>query len=67
MAIEALTPGGGFLLGESDPQDIHTPEDFTDEHHLLVNTIRNFVTQEVLPHAAAIEAKDPGLMPELLK
>lgn len=67
MAIQALTPGGGFLLAESDPQDIYSPEDFTDEHHLLINTVRNFVTQEVLPHADAIEAKDPGLMPELLK
>ena len=67
MATQPLTPGGGFLLSESDAQDIHTPEDFTDEHHLLVNTIRSFVMQEVVPRTDAIEAKEPGLMPELLK
>jgi alkylation response protein AidB-like acyl-CoA dehydrogenase len=67
MATQPLTPGGGFLLNESDAQDIHTPEDFTDEHHLLVNTIRSFVMQEVVPRTDAIEAKEPGLIPELLK
>jgi alkylation response protein AidB-like acyl-CoA dehydrogenase len=67
MAIQAHLPGGGFLLGASDPQDVHAPEDFTDEHHLLATTIREFITQEVLPRTAAIEAKEEGVMPELLK
>jgi alkylation response protein AidB-like acyl-CoA dehydrogenase len=67
MAIQAHLPGGGFLLGASDPQDVHTPEDFTDEHHLLAHTIREFITQEVLPRTAAIEAKEEGVIPELLK
>ena len=67
MAIQAHLPGGGFLLGESDPQDVHAPEDFTDEHHLLATTIREFITQEVLPRTAAIEAKEEGVIPELLK
>ncbi|MDH3598473.1 MAG: acyl-CoA dehydrogenase family protein [Candidatus Tectomicrobia bacterium] len=67
MAIQAHLPGGGFLLGESDPQDVHAPEDFTDEHHLLAHTIREFITQEVLPRTEAIEAKEEGVIPELLK
>jgi alkylation response protein AidB-like acyl-CoA dehydrogenase len=67
MAIQAHLPGGGFLLGASDPQDVHAPEDFTDEHHLLAHTIREFITQEVLPRTAAIEAKEEGVIPELLK
>jgi hypothetical protein len=67
MAIQTVPAGGSFLLGESNPQDIYTPEDFTDEQHLLMSTIRDFVTQEVLPQMAAIEAKTPGLIPELLK
>jgi alkylation response protein AidB-like acyl-CoA dehydrogenase len=67
MAIQAHLPGGGFLLGESDPQDVHAPEDFTDEHHLLAHTIREFINQEILPRTAAIEAKEEGVLPELLK
>lgn len=67
MAIQTVLPGGGFLLGESDPQAVFTPEDFTDEQHFLMNTIREFVAQEVLPHTEAIEVKTPGLLPDLLK
>ena len=67
MAIQTVPAGGSFLLGASDPQAVYTPEDLTDEQHLLMSTIRDFVTQEVLPQSAAIEAKTPGLVPELLK
>ena len=67
MERQTAPAGGGFLLSDTDPQDIYTPEDFTDEQHLLMSTIHDFVRQEVLPHMAAIEAKTPGLMPEILK
>ncbi|PON13201.1 hypothetical protein C2W62_35620 [Candidatus Entotheonella serta] len=67
MAIQTVPAGGSFLLGESNPHEVYTPEDFTDEQRLLMSTIRDFVTQEVLPKMAAIEAKTPGLIPELLK
>ena len=67
MSTQTLMPGGGFLLAETDPHDIHTPEELTDEQRLLVNTIRDFVTQEVLPRTDAIEAKAPEVIPQLLK
>jgi alkylation response protein AidB-like acyl-CoA dehydrogenase len=67
MDMQTVPAGGSFLLAESDPQDIYTPEDFTDEQRLIMKTIRDFVTQEVLPQTAAIEAKTPGLVPALLK
>ena len=67
MAIQTVPAGGSFLLGPSNPQAVYTPEDLTDEQRLLMRTIRDFVTQEVLPQSAAIEAKTPGLVPELLK
>jgi alkylation response protein AidB-like acyl-CoA dehydrogenase len=67
MAIETHIQGGGFLLAATDPQAIQTPEDFTDEQRLLAATVRDFVTQEVLPRSDQIEAKEPGLIPALLK
>jgi alkylation response protein AidB-like acyl-CoA dehydrogenase len=67
MATETLIQGGGFLLGASDPHATHTPEDFSDEQRLLASTIRDFITQEVLPRSAAIEAKEPEVIPRLLK
>ena len=61
MAIQAHLPGGGFLLGASDPQAVYAPEDFTDEHHLLAHTIREFITQEVLPRTVAIDIIFTGI------
>jgi alkylation response protein AidB-like acyl-CoA dehydrogenase len=67
MAIETHIQGGGFLLAATDPQAIQTPEDFTDEQRLLAATVRDFVTREVLPRSDQIEAKEPGLIPAILK
>jgi len=67
MAINTLPQGGGFLITEIDPHTLQTPEDFTDEQKLLVATARDFITKEVLPRLNAIEAKEPGVIPELLK
>jgi alkylation response protein AidB-like acyl-CoA dehydrogenase len=67
MATEGLLQGGEFLLITPDPQHIHTPEDFTDEQRLLASTVREFVTKEVLPRSEAIEAKESGVIPTLLK
>jgi alkylation response protein AidB-like acyl-CoA dehydrogenase len=50
--------GGSFLLEERRAQDIFTPEDFSDEHRQIAKTTADFVTQEVMPVAAEIEAKN---------
>ena len=55
MSTQTLMPGGGFLLAETDPHDIHTPEELTDEQRLLVNTLRDFVTQEGLPRSTLVQ------------
>lgn len=67
MATMTHLPGGGFLLVPGTPETMHSPDDFTDEQRLLAATARDFVTQEVRPHIAAIEAKEPGVLSALLK
>lgn len=67
MAIDTLPQGGGFLITDTEAQTIQTPEDFTDEQKLLAATTREFITQEVLPRIDQIEAKEPGVIPALLK
>jgi alkylation response protein AidB-like acyl-CoA dehydrogenase len=67
MATDSLLQGGGFLLTATNPQQVHTPEDFTDEQQLLAATVRDFITREVLPRTAQIEAKEAGVIPTLLK
>jgi butyryl-CoA dehydrogenase len=50
--------GGGFLLEELRPQDVFTPEDFSDEHRQIAKTAAEFTLNEVVPAAAEIEAKN---------
>jgi alkylation response protein AidB-like acyl-CoA dehydrogenase len=62
-----LPKGGSFLLGKTDPQSIFTPEDFTDEHKMILRTTLGFVKDRVQPNIEDIEAKKPGLSLELLQ
>jgi butyryl-CoA dehydrogenase len=50
--------GGGFLVGETRPQDVFTPEDFSDEHRQIAKTAAAFTLNEVAPAALEIEAKN---------
>jgi alkylation response protein AidB-like acyl-CoA dehydrogenase len=64
---KTLIKGGSFLIEQRRPEDVFTPEDLTDQHRLIRQTARDFFEKEVLPHVDEIEAKQPGLLPELLK
>lgn len=59
--------GGRFLIEFTDPEDIYTPEDLTDQHRLIAEAGEQFISQEVLSRSKDIEEKKPGLMRELLK
>jgi alkylation response protein AidB-like acyl-CoA dehydrogenase len=50
----AKTKGGAFLLENLRPDQVFTPEDFTDEHKGIAKTTDEFVKNEVLPHVEAI-------------
>jgi butyryl-CoA dehydrogenase len=74
MASTSTTPftaraakGGGFLIEEARPTDIFTPEDFTEEHRQIAKTAAEFTTNEVLPAAAEIEAKNFAVTRALLR
>jgi hypothetical protein len=42
----------------TQPQDVFTPEDFSEEHRQIAKTAIEFTTNEVMPAAAEIEAKN---------
>jgi alkylation response protein AidB-like acyl-CoA dehydrogenase len=66
-AEQQLTKGGAFLIEETTPERVFTPEDFTQEHHMIAETTRQFVEGEVLPHADELEHQDWDLTVKLLK
>ncbi len=63
----AAAAGGSFLLESRTPDEVFTPEDLNEEQQQIAATAERFAREEVLPRAAAIEAKEPGAMQALLR
>jgi alkylation response protein AidB-like acyl-CoA dehydrogenase len=50
--------GAAWLLEDTDPSSVLTPERLTDEHRLMAQTTDEFVDAEVMPNLDRLEAKD---------
>ena len=59
--------GGSFLLETRVPADVFTPEDLREEQRQIAATAAQFAREEILPVAAEIEAKKPGVLAGLLR
>ncbi len=66
MAKEVIK-GGGFLLQETAPANVYSPEDFNDEQKLIAQTTDEFVEKEIIPNFDKIETKDYEIQRELFK
>src|SRR6266516_6748455 len=60
-------PGGSFLLEERRPDEVFTPEDFTEQHRLIGQTAEEFAQNEIIPNIEKMEHKDFSITRELLK
>lgn len=65
--IPRRTKGTAFLLEESAPQDIFTPEDLSEEHLAVGHMVDEFWANEVEPNLPAIREKKPGLAMAVLR
>ena len=59
--------GGSFLIEERVPDDVFTPEDFTDQHLLIAQTTEEFANKEVVPNIERMEHKEFAVNRELVK
>lgn len=59
--------GGAFLVEETPPEDVFTPEDFREEHKMIIVTTEDFVKNEVVPHLESLEHKDFELAGRLMR
>jgi len=59
--------GGSFLLDARKPDEVFTPEDFSEQHTLIGQTAEEFAVNEILPNAEKIEHKDFSVSRDLLK
>lgn len=71
MATSTVAPvrhkGGSFLLESTAPEEVFTPEDFTDEHRAIARTTDDFWAKEVVPNLEAIQHQEPGLALSILR
>ena len=67
MAVDMTKKGGSFLIEETDPETIFTPEDFGEEQKMFAKTAEDFVHNEVIANIEKTEAKEEGAMVGLLK
>ena len=62
-----IVKGGSFLIENHAPDEIFTPEDFTEEHRMIADTTRQFIDNEVTPHLDRLEKHDWNLTRELVR
>ena len=54
--LHRTIPGGSFLIEERSPEDIMTPEDFSEEQRQIARTTTEFVRNEPETSATAVRA-----------
>ena len=64
---EKVFKGGGFLVEDVEAEDILTPEDFTEEHHMIAKTTEEYVKNEVWPVIDELENHNFDISVKLLK
>ncbi|MBZ5720188.1 MAG: acyl-CoA dehydrogenase family protein [Acidobacteriia bacterium] len=63
----AKISGGSFLIEACPPDNVFTPEDFTEQHNLIAQTAEEFAINEIVPNIEKLEHKDFALLRELVK
>ncbi|MEP6782660.1 MAG: acyl-CoA dehydrogenase family protein, partial [Acidobacteriota bacterium] len=64
---EATVKGGAWLIEQTDPATVMTPEKITEEQRLIQQTAAEFIKGDVLPVVERLENKEWSLNRELLK
>ena len=59
--------GGSFLLEASSPEEVFSPEDFTEEHRAIARTTEAFWSNDVAPRLDAIQHQQPGVAVSVLR
>src|SRR5712692_7987941 len=67
VSAKTTIPGGSFLLETRRPDEVFTPEDFTEQHRLIAQTAEVFAQNEIIPNIEKMEHKDFSITRDLLK
>src|SRR6266513_103755 len=64
---KARISGGSFLLETRRPEEIFTPEDFSEQHQLIGQTAEEVASKEIVPNIEKMEQKYFSITRDLLK
>ncbi len=67
VSAKTTIPGGSFLLESRRPDEVFTPEDFTEQHLLIAQTAEEFAQNEIIPNIEKMEHKEFSATRDLLK
>ena len=59
--------GGEFIIRNTSPHEIFTPEEWSEEQRMIAQMCDDFIHQEIAPNIERIDAMEPGLMETLLE
>ncbi|MBV9769857.1 MAG: acyl-CoA dehydrogenase family protein [Bryobacterales bacterium] len=71
MASSTISPtkpkGGSFLIESTTPEQLFSPEDFTEEHRAIARTTEEFWANEIAPNVDRIQHQEPGVAVAVLR
>ena len=59
--------GGSFIIENQTPENVFTPEDFSEEQLMMKEAVQEFIDREVWPNKDRFEKKDYALTKELME
>ena len=59
--------GGEFILKDIPPDEVFSPEDFSEEQKMIKDTVIEFIDREIWPQKMRFEEKDYDLTVEMMK
>jgi alkylation response protein AidB-like acyl-CoA dehydrogenase len=62
-----LIKGGAFLISKATPEQVFTPEDFSDLHRMVQDTVASFIKEKVAPVLGSIEKMEDGVAVGLMR
>jgi len=66
MSTNAIK-GGEFIIRNTRPEEIFTPEEWTEEHQMIAKMCDDFIAQEVTPNLDRIDKMEEGLMQSIIE
>jgi len=66
MKEKTIRKGSSFFMEETPAAEVFTPEDFSEEHLMLIKTVDSFIRNEIVPNIDVLEHKDWELTRKLM-